>query len=277
MPSHARLSIQARLKPLSLRIRTGDQTPAAMVRLSHPHGVVCSYPKSGNTWLSFLLANLIRPESHIRGSDVQILVPDIHHLKACDIACEKAPRLFKSHEPFRADYDKVAYLYRDPRDVALSYYHYGRGLGDIGADTSLDDFAAQFTSADPSQKPIFGNWGEHVGSWFGACESRENFLPVSYENLLASPETELARIAAFLGIDHNAHSIRNAVQQSTADKMRTLEKNGELHRQKKANSLENLNFVRKARAGSWREELTPQAARRIEEAFAPMMEKLGYL
>ena len=277
MGKYTLFTIQLRMLPPKLRIRVGDQTPAEMVRMSHHHGAICSYPKSGNTWLSFLLANLMRPGETIRGTDVRNLVPDVHGLKAHDIDGDKAPAIFKSHEPFRPDYDRVVYLYRDPRDVMLSYYHYSKGLGTIGPDVTVDDYITGFTSPDPSLNPPFGNWGEHVGSWFGACEDEPTFLPVSYEAMLEAPEAELARVASFLDIDHDPDRIESAVHQSTAEEMRKLEKAGELHRQGHSREFDNLTFIRKAKAGSWREELSPGAAHRIEEAFGPMMERLGYL
>ena len=90
---------------------------------------VASYPKSGNTWLRFLLINLIfGPRDST--ADFETLLPDIH--EGIDLAkFADRPRLFvKSH--FRLAYDipcfrrteAFIYLVRHPLDVMLSNFTY---------------------------------------------------------------------------------------------------------------------------------------------------------
>ncbi len=271
------VTIQTKVLPPSLRIRMGDQTPAATVRLRVPYGVLCSYPKSGNTWLRFLLSHVIRPGEIADGVDVQKTVPDIYVLKAKDLE-RNAFSVIKSHEAFRPDYDRVVYLYRDPRDVAVSYFHHGKATGAVDGSLSLDEYAKQFVNSEPISGSGFGNWGEHVGSWFGAKEDDPKFLPVSYEAMVSAPEAELTRIANFLEISAEPDVLATAVERASAAEMRRIEEAGNIgHKRGKQKFDENARFVRKAKAGSWRDELSPQAARRIEEAFGPLMEKLGYL
>lgn len=271
------MTIQAKVLPPSLRIRMGDQTPAATVRLSVPYGVLCSYPKSGNTWLRFLLSHVIRPGEITDGVDVQKTVPDIYVLKAKDLD-RNAFSVIKSHEAFRPDYDRVVYLYRDPRDVAVSYFHHGKATGALDGSINLDGYSKLFVESEPIGGSGFGNWGEHVGSWFGAKEDDPKFLPVSYEAMMTAPESELARIAHFLKIPASHEAIQTAVERASAAEMRRIEEAGDIgHKRGKHKFDENARFVRKAKAESWRDELPSGAARRIENAFGPWMEKLGYL
>lgn len=277
MSEHAQVTIRTRILPPSLRIRMGDQTPAADVRLTRPHRVLCSYPKSGNTWLRFLLANLIRPGEVGSGVDVQAIVPDIYALKAKDLEKQDLS-IFKSHEAFRPDYDRVVYLYRDPRDVAVSYFHHGHATRELPPELTLDDYVKGFVAQPPITGADFGNWHENVGSWFGAKENDPKFLPVAYEAMIENPDAELTRIAAFLDLPATPEAIAAAVDRASAKEMRRIEETtGIDYRPRQHKFAEGARFVRKAKAGSWREELSPEAACRIEEAFGPMMEKLGYL
>ena len=79
-----------------------------------------SYPKSGNTWVRFLLANLIHPNEKVSFSNINRLLPAPGVLSKRFLRTLPRPRILKSHEPFDARFKKVIYLVRDPRDVAVS-------------------------------------------------------------------------------------------------------------------------------------------------------------
>ena len=83
-----------------------------------------SYPKSGNTWVRFLLANLLKEGDELIDFKSAIkYVPEIgiHNDELVNL---KRPRIIKSHELYNAKYPKVVYIVRDPRDVYVSYFHY---------------------------------------------------------------------------------------------------------------------------------------------------------
>src|SRR5438270_613556 len=86
--------------------------------------LLVSYPRSGNTWLRFLLANALRPAQVATFADVGAVVPDIYDEPDRDLLRRPVPRVLKSHEPFDERYRRVLYLVRHPADVAVSYYHY---------------------------------------------------------------------------------------------------------------------------------------------------------
>jgi hypothetical protein len=85
-----------------------------------------SFPKSGNTWSRFLIGNLTHPEEPVTFANVDRIVPDIYGTAANDIRAMPPPRVFKSHEAFDPRYRRVIYIVRDPRDVAVSSYHFAR-------------------------------------------------------------------------------------------------------------------------------------------------------
>jgi hypothetical protein len=183
------------------------------------------------------------------------------------------PRYLKSHEAYRPSYRRVVFIVRDPRDVAVSYYHFVRKAEMLPADASMDEFMAKFMDGkiDP-----YGNWGENVGSWLGARRGTENFLVVRYEDLLKNTEAELARIADMLGLEADERLLHHAVENSRADRMRQLEQaqRGE-HKLLKSGGT-NTPFVRAAKSGQWQTELPPAAVRQIESAWSSVMRELGY-
>jgi len=82
-----------------------------------------SYPRSGNTWLRNIIAEIIYGESGTKLGDVGKYIPDIgkYNVDEMDL---KFPRVIKSHDTYNETYRRVIYIIRDPRDVILSYYKY---------------------------------------------------------------------------------------------------------------------------------------------------------
>ena len=83
-----------------------------------------SYPKSGNTWVRFLLANLLYPNEAVGFANINRLLPAPGVSPRRFLKSLPRPRILKSHEPFDVRFRKVIYLVRDPRDVAVSEYHF---------------------------------------------------------------------------------------------------------------------------------------------------------
>ena len=86
---------------------------------------IVSYPRSGNTWMRFLVGELVF-QKEIDFHNLRELIPDIYIYGCTHSFLESLnrPRYIKSHEPYDPRYPKVIYLVRDPRDVAISYYNW---------------------------------------------------------------------------------------------------------------------------------------------------------
>lgn len=232
-----------------------------------------SYPKSGNTWTRFLIANLVAGDKVVDWSNIERIVPDFYINRDPLLKDLPRPRYFKSHEGYRPEYRRVVFIVRDPRDVALSYYHFVRKTNVLPVDATLNDFMARFIDGkiDP-----YGSWGENVGSWLGARGGSNDFLVVRYEDLQKDTQTELARIAQMLGLPVDARLLRQAVENSRADRMRKLEQQQRGEHKMLKRSRADIPFVRAATSGQWRTELPPEAVQQIESAWCSIMHELGY-
>src|SRR5664279_2390146 len=83
----------------------------------HDDAFIVSFPKSGNTWTRFLIANLLHPEEPANFGNIDRLVPESESLTRNELGRVPRPRIMKSHEYFDARFRKVIYIVRDPRDV----------------------------------------------------------------------------------------------------------------------------------------------------------------
>lgn len=180
-----------------------------------------SFPKSGNTWTRFLLANLRFPEQPATWANIDRLIPDPTGTNKRDFDHMPRPRIIKSHECFDPRYPRVVYIVRDPRDVVVSQYHYHRKIRKIEDDSPIEKFVARFLAGETCPH---GSWGQNIGTWLYTSEGDPRFLLLRYEDMVADPARELAKVASFLKLPSSPELIAQAVERSSADNMRKLEK-----------------------------------------------------
>ena len=105
---------------------------------------------------------------------------------------------------------------------------------------------------------------------------KASFLLLRYEDILQNPERELIKVAEFMGLEVTPERLSRAVELSSADHMRKLEKRQSLSWALTKNTRQDKPFVRTASAGGWRASLPPKSVAAIEAAWGPLMERLGY-
>jgi len=232
-----------------------------------------SFPKSGNTWTRFLLANLRFPDQPANWANIDRLVPDPTGTAKRDFDRMPRPRIIKSHECFDPRYPRVIYIVRDPRDVVLSQYHYHRKIRRLEDDSPIETFVTRFLAGETCPH---GSWGQNIGTWLSASEGDPRFLLLRYEDLVADTARELQKVVAFLHLSSSPVEIAAAVERSSADRMRELEKKQPDKNGLMKGSRKDLSFVRAAGSGGWRSELPAPLVARIEAAWGPLMRHLGY-
>jgi hypothetical protein len=233
-----------------------------------------SYPRSGNTWTRFLIANLLFPEQEVSFLNIDYLIPDVININRRTLAKIPRPRLIKSHEYFDPGYKKVIYIVRDPRDVVISYYFFHLKQGFIEDSYPLPEFIRRFVAGEVD--PIFASWGQHVASWLATRFNRSDFLFLRYEDMKANTVRELSKVAQFLDIEHTPARLNKAVEASSAERMRELEKRDEYRWIGTRKRRKDVRFVRTATAGGWRTLLSEEDIAKIEHAWGALMKSLGY-
>lgn len=180
------------------------------------------FPKSGITWLSFIIANLVNDissaEVDVNFFNIIDFVPDIH---MCSIEHREPTgrfpgyRILKSHSEVNPLYCKVVYLWRDPGDVLLSYYRMNVGLG---------IYKKSFSSFVKSQ--VFGAlaWRRHVEGWLKRSYIGTRMHFVSYEDLLGNPGDQISAIAQSCGWSKvSMQSIQRSLEKSSFSEMKRIE------------------------------------------------------
>lgn len=232
-----------------------------------------SYPKSGNTWTRFLVANLAYPHEQVNFANINRLIPDPEALSKRVMTRLPRPRYIKSHQYFDPRYPKVVYVVRDPRDVALSQYHFHRKRRLVQDGTPVEDFMKRFVAGSTSP---YASWGENVASWLSTRHGHPSFLLLRYEDMMANSAQELGKLALFLGIDVDGPRLEQVATRCSADQMRKLEQQQGHLWSSTQNTRQDVPFVREAKAGGWKSNLSESAVAAIEGAWGHTMQFLGY-
>ncbi len=260
---------------------------------------LASYPKSGNTWVRFIIAHLVY-QNIVTSDDVHRLIPDIHKGITSFHLIGERNIFIKSHlkyfdgMPLREDTIGAIYIVRNPLDMIASAINYFAirdvktlsEVSDEQQNTIRQSVIREFLEKGAPERWLrvgMGTWTEHVSSWL-----RKDLpfprLVLRYEDLKTKPGECVADLCQFLNIERSAEQIDAAVAASSFDSMREMEEReiGEgrpglfgLENPREAFSL-GLRFMNRGDSGSYREVLTDEQAELAKQRFGPVMTKLGY-
>jgi Sulfotransferase domain len=258
----------------STSVLTGRLAPGRRATVFPDDVFLVSYPKSGNTWMRFLVGNLANPDDPVTFANVETRVPSIYGMPDRELRRVPRPRYIKTHESFHPSYQTIIYAVRDPRDVAVSYYHYHLKIRQLPPGFPIDSFIPDFIAENLYAR--FGPWAEHVMGWLAMAPSRKKFLFLKYEDLLKDAENELTKIAAFLGIELSPKRRASIIELSSANRMRGLERKEADKWSTTKRTRSDVPFVRAAKSGQWSDVLSRESVAAIEAAWGPVMQALGY-
>ncbi|NEQ49254.1 MAG: sulfotransferase domain-containing protein [Leptolyngbya sp. SIO3F4] len=253
--------------------------------------IICGYPKSGNTWLTRLTAQILNcpvvgfwcqpfnKEEAIEGEE-----------RKSDYQCFKAHHtqelLQQTLNVYGNGTEKIIYIYRDPRAVLVSASHYfslqprypqirsiltGLPLGlrlyykylhthSYKLDVLMKGFVHGTEQGSWLQEP----WSQHVKGYM----TRNDILFISYESLKENSLQIANKISDFLSVERSTEELEHAIEvQSFDKKKKKFEDEG---KQKKAS------FLREGSISAWKSELQLHHISYIEQNLAPIMHELGY-
>ena len=254
---------------------------------------IASYPKSGNTWIRFLVCNLVFGPLDSAAQLAQ-LAPDVHELNGvCEIASPRV--LMKTHFPYCARLPLASrtaaaiYVVRHPADVMLSNFHYARRRRALTPDdgTALERYIDGYIAArgDPRWLELgMGSWEENVRSWVSA--GREfPLLRVRYEDLLADGPKAARGLCEFLGIARTDEEIERAAAAASFERLRDIEEEdireqrvGIFYKPYLQGGIDaGVRFMRAGRSGEGARALTSAQRERFGSAFGALQRELGYV
>lgn len=246
--------------------------------------LVLSRTKSGRTWLRVMLSHLYHlrygvPENELLHFD------NLHRLEP------RIPKVHFSHDTTFAHHrpggraltarpeQRLLFLVRDPRDVAVSFFHHVRQRAsarelehkDIppeARDLLIDDFVLHERYGAPEIVAF-------LNRWWAEAPQHPQALFLRYEDLRRDAEAELARVAGFLGESFSAEELRQAVDFASIEQLRERERSGyfESGRLGPTDSDDPNSYkVRQGRVGGYRAEVSAETAEALDRLVAERLE-----
>jgi hypothetical protein len=236
---------------------------------------IVSYPRSGNTWTRFLIANLVFPSESVNFTNIERLVPDTSSQSNRTLKRTPRPRIIKSHTYFDPRYPRVLYIVRDPRDLVLSYLAFQKKYRQLPDDYPLTNYVDDFVNGRLISAG-WGTWGENVASWVYTRQNRDGFLLLRYEDMKSNTDRELSRIATFLGLKLSPERLKQAIEASSPERMREMERTQSNDWVATKKHRKDIPFVGPAVSGRWQSDLPVALVSKIESTWGDLMSTLGY-
>lgn len=151
--------------------------------------------------------------------------------------------------------------------MAVSWFFYIMKVGLIPDSYSLDELVQRFVVGIAPYADRVGCWEDHVLSWIRLRSGTPSFRLVRDEDLLAQPVRELASLAPFLRIEVTEEQIEHALELSSANDMRDLERQQWHKWNVTKGTRADILFVKEATHAGSRTRLSPLAIEIIEKAW----------
>lgn len=230
-----------------------------------------SFPKSGRTWVRFVLGQAIQTQYEI-AQDRKLALNNTLYKRVTGQSIKITHDYGAREDAGYSGMDKRAFknkrvflLTRDIRDTLVSYYHHRHDRFQ-----KIDMPLSEYIRSD-----VYGarKIALFYRSWHDNQQLPSAFLRVRYEDLRRNPFPNMRQIADFLLLDAiTDEALQTACQAGDFANMRRLEQNNEivlLNRDGDASKMsENAARVRKGKVGGFRDELTADDLAYIDQVVA---------
>jgi len=267
---------------------------------------LASYPKSGNTWVRVFLANYFSAKgsgypldklAEFAFSDSSIgamkefgeegdyatpaeMLRQKRRMLEKSLSARQSDLFVKTHTLLGVVGGEVTippaltagavYVVRNPMDIAVSLAHHLN----VSFDRSVEilctpDFCIPRNGINTDE--FWGDWSQHVSSWRTARGLR--LLLLRYEDLIADPMREFARLIEFLGLPESLSRLRDAVAAADFRTLAGMEREAGFP---EAPANGRRRFFRRGEAGAWKSCLTSEQAGRLAARHGETLSLLGY-
>ena len=245
---------------------------------------IVTYPKCGTTWTQQIV-RLIINKGKEDGLNLMEAVPWVEFFANTpalefnyhvDIDAMASPRAFKSHFPYDIlpcgspthTPGKYIYVVRNPRDVAVSFFHHDRAIPFYPL-YEWSEYFEKFLKGDVD----FGDYFDHVLSWW-AHKDDDNVLILKYEDMKKDLPSAVATIAKFIGQDISKELMEEIVHKTTFENMK---KDSSANYQwiKKQRRPNASDFLRKGEVGDWKNYFTPDQLARLDAVYEKKLKQTG--
>ncbi|XP_019647492.1 PREDICTED: sulfotransferase family cytosolic 1B member 1-like [Branchiostoma belcheri] len=259
--------------PLDVTKETLEAMPGFQIR--DDDIVVASYIKTGSNWLTTIVLKILGSAGKLTASadsmdigPIEIRVPSATQPGYITVADMPSPRFMKTHLPIQfapkgiskpQKRVKVLVPMRNPKDTAVSLYHYVHIIWKLRGYTVTipwEEFAQNFIEGK-------GGWGDYCDHLLGWWQMRDDphFLFIKYEDMKKDLLSAVKTVAAFLEVDLDETTMKDIAEACTFDNMKAELANSD--------RPDKRTIARKGIVGDWKNMFSPEQS----QAFDAWYEK----
>ncbi|KAH1173099.1 hypothetical protein KIL84_016938 [Mauremys mutica] len=188
--------------------------------------LLVGYPKTGTNWIIHILRDLVTTSAKKNEEEMKRMKQDEEiveytYLEFGDpgkfqrIKKLSSRRVFATHvfphmlptSIFKNNV-KILMVIRNPKDIAVSYFHFSNSMPSLPSFQTWDEFFNAFLHG----KVSWGSYFDHIIEWNKHFDD-ENIMFITYEELKENPNLGVKKIAEFFGF-----SVTDEESQAVADR-----------------------------------------------------------
>ncbi|XP_062051508.1 sulfotransferase 6B1-like [Lepus europaeus] len=229
-----------------------------------------SYPKSGTHWVAEIIENI--PSARITLTP-PIELGDISRLEELNMYSGR--RVIPTHLSYnllpldvKQKQCKIIYIVRNPKDTAVSLFHYYRDNPHLPSVETWATFLELFLQGDV----VYGSWFDHVLSW-EEHKNDKNVLIIFYEEMKKDLPKNIKKITTFLGINVSDSDINKIAWKASFSEMKTnaVKENCDPNHTICALTSNRSLVFRKGVVGDWLNYFTPRQKKAFDALFTEKM------
>ncbi|KAI5101396.1 sulfotransferase 6B1 [Silurus meridionalis] len=232
--------------------------------------MLVAYPKCGCNWMVGVLRKIMTTCGYTLPERPRLI--EFHSPEVQKIEAEMpSPRFMASHlhpddipVSFKTNKTKILVVFRNPKDTAVSYYHFMNNNPVLPKTESWDKFFSDFMSGEV----CWGSYFDHALAWEKHVDD-PNVLIVTYEELKENLLEGVQKIANFFNFPLTEEQVKGIAGESTFSAMQLSSKTS-------LGKYTNV-FLRKGEVGDWRNHFTESQSKQMDEEFKKKLSgtKLG--
>ncbi|XP_074651313.1 sulfotransferase 1B1-like [Tubulanus polymorphus] len=253
--------------------------------------IVATYPKAGTT-LTQEITWLVMNNGDVEAAKLEYVSARLPFLEYAPLTRsmiygkihtplelflkQNSPRMCKVHLPWNIGpsravdefNSRLIYVMRNPKDTAVSNYHFAQGFTKNPFTGSFSDFLKVYLAPEMAYGTIFDHY---LGYWNERY--RENILILYYEDLVHDHRAQVVKIAEFLQKDLSDEVVDRIV---AATKFKVMKENPMTNYVYDGFARPNAKpFMRKGETGDWKNHFTPEEADIFDRLIAEKLTSVG--
>ncbi|VDI24742.1 Hypothetical predicted protein, partial [Mytilus galloprovincialis] len=227
--------------------------------------LLCNYPKSGTHWVWEIIQMLHTQKAElIEYSKMKCMIESMSKESFDSLP---SPRILNTHlefsmlpKDFLRRKCKIVYTLRNPKDVAVSYYHHHRGLLMYNYDGSWDGYLERFLEGNLD----YMSWFDNVRNWHKDIKEHKDYPihVIHYEDMHKNGIEEIRKLAKFLEKPYNEKLLKGIQDKCQFEMMQK----GKCH----ANFFWKENtagIYREGKVGGWKKVFTVAQNEKFDKLF----------